>query len=81
MWFIITNKFLNHLLSPFRLKYYNTIHYKFNYKFILILLIPISSTTIDKIEVKLNNLSLIDTPGLLDSGDIINYIENVEKNI
>ena len=34
------------------------------------------STTIDCIEVKVNdNLTLIDTPGLLDSGDIINFID------
>ena len=35
------------------------------------------STTIDSIDVKVNdNLTLIDTPGLLDSGDIINYIDS-----
>ena len=34
------------------------------------------STTIDSIEVIVNdNLTLIDTPGLLDNGDIINYID------
>ena len=34
------------------------------------------STTIDSIEVKVNNdLTLIDTPGLLNDGDIINYID------
>lgn len=41
------------------------------------------STTIDSINVKINdNLTLIDTPGLLDNGDIINYINNNKlKNI
>ena len=34
------------------------------------------STTIDVIEVRINeNLNIIDTPGLLDSGDIINYLD------
>ena len=34
------------------------------------------STTIDSIEVKVNNdLTLIDTPGLLNNGDIINYVD------
>jgi len=34
------------------------------------------STTIDSISVKVNDdLTLIDTPGLLDSGDIINFID------
>ena len=35
------------------------------------------STTIDSIEVRVNDsLTLIDTPGLLDNGDIINYINS-----
>ena len=35
------------------------------------------STTIDSIEIKVNDdLTLIDTPGLLNNGDIINYIDN-----
>lgn len=35
------------------------------------------STTIDSISVKINDtLTLIDTPGLLDNGDIINYIDS-----
>lgn len=35
------------------------------------------STTIDSINVKINDeLTIIDTPGLLDKGDIINYIDN-----
>lgn len=37
------------------------------------------STTIDSIEVKVNDsLTLIDTPGLLDDGDIINYVDSFE---
>ena len=41
------------------------------------------STTIDSIEVKVNDsLTLIDTPGLLDDGNIINYIDgNTLKRI
>ncbi len=35
------------------------------------------STTIDSIEVKINdNLTLIDTPGILDKGDISNFIDS-----
>ena len=35
------------------------------------------NTTIDSIEIKLNDeLTLIDTPGLISSGDIINYIDS-----
>ena len=35
------------------------------------------STTLDALEVKINDdLVLIDTPGLLDKGDIVNYIDN-----
>ena len=35
------------------------------------------NTTIDSIEIKLNDeLTLIDTPGLVNSGDIINYIDS-----
>ena len=38
------------------------------------------STTIDSIEVVVNDdLILIDTPGLLDSGDIIEFIQRIEK--
>ena len=34
------------------------------------------NTTIDSIEIKLNDeLTLVDTPGLVNSGDIINYID------
>ena len=41
------------------------------------------NTTIDSIEIKLNDeLTLIDTPGLVNSGDIINYIDsNLIKKI
>ena len=35
------------------------------------------STTIDSIEVKVNeDLTLIDTPGLVDRGNITNYVDN-----
>ena len=37
----------------------------------------LQSTTIDSITVKVNDeLTLIDTPGLLDDGDIINFIDS-----
>lgn len=36
------------------------------------------STTIDKIEVKLNGMTLIDTPGLLDEGNLTSYLEKKE---
>lgn len=36
------------------------------------------STTIDKIEVKLNEMTLIDTPGLLDEGNLTTYLEKKE---
>lgn len=37
------------------------------------------STTLNTIEIKLNeNLTLIDTPGIIDSGNIINYINEKE---
>ena len=41
------------------------------------------STTIDSIEIKINNdLILIDTPGLIEDGDISNYVDgNVLKRI
>ena len=33
------------------------------------------STTLDKISININNLTIIDTPGLIDEANIINYIE------
>ncbi len=40
---------------------------------------PLPSTTLNSIEIKLDdNLTLIDTPGLLDSKDIINYLSSDE---
>lgn len=39
---------------------------------------PLPSTTLNTIEINLNNLTLIDTPGLLDSGDIVNYVKPEE---
>lgn len=34
------------------------------------------STTLDKIVIKIENLSIIDTPGLVNGNSIINYIDN-----
>jgi len=34
------------------------------------------STTLDKIEISIDNLNIIDTPGLINEGSIINYIDN-----
>ena len=35
-------------------------------------------TTLDKVKIKLNNLTIIDTPGLIDNNNIINYVEKAE---
>lgn len=44
---------------------------------------PMPSTTLDKITIPLNeHLTLIDTPGLVDNGNILNFLESKElKNI
>lgn len=34
------------------------------------------STTLDKIEINIDNLKIIDTPGLINKGSIVNYIDN-----
>lgn len=34
------------------------------------------STTLDTIEIKLNDMTLIDTPGVIDEGNIINYVDS-----
>lgn len=34
------------------------------------------STTLDKIEISIDNLKIIDTPGLINEGSIINFIDN-----
>lgn len=34
------------------------------------------STTLDKVSITLNDLIIIDTPGLIDEGSIVNYIES-----
>ncbi len=39
---------------------------------------PLPSTTLNTIEIKLNDITLIDTPGLLDKGDISNYVSGEE---
>ena len=36
------------------------------------------STTLDIVKIKLNNLTIIDTPGLIDDNNIINYLEKEE---
>ena len=37
---------------------------------------PLPSTTLDKIEIELNdNIKLIDTPGLVDRGNLVSYVE------
>lgn len=36
------------------------------------------STTIDKIELKLNKMTIVDTPGLLDDGNLTTYLEKKE---
>lgn len=37
---------------------------------------PLPSTTLNEIEIQLNNkLTLIDTPGLVDHGNIVNYVD------
>lgn len=39
---------------------------------------PLPSTTLNTIEIKLNDITLIDTPGLLDENDIVNYVSGDE---
>ncbi len=40
---------------------------------------PLPSTTLNKLEIEINNkLTLIDTPGLIDRGNIANYIDEKE---
>ena len=36
---------------------------------------PLPNTTLNTIDIKFNDMILVDTPGLLDDGDIINYID------
>lgn len=54
----------------------NKILYNYSNNNTLITTSSLPSTTIDSINVKVNDdLILIDTPGILDNGDIINYID------
>lgn len=54
----------------------NKIIYNYSDNHTVITTSNLPSTTIDSIEIKVNdNLTLIDTPGLLDNGDIINFID------
>lgn len=34
------------------------------------------STTLDKVSVKLKHITIIDTPGLIDNGNIVNYLDS-----
>lgn len=55
----------------------NKILYNYSENNTVITTSNLPSTTIDSIEVVVNdNLTLIDTPGLLDNGDIIEYIDS-----
>lgn len=55
----------------------NKILYNYSNNNTVITTSNLPSTTIDSIMVSVNDeLTLIDTPGLLDSGDIINYIDS-----
>ena len=55
----------------------NKIIYNYSNNNTIITTSNLPSTTIDSINVKVNdNLILIDTPGLLDEGDIINFIDS-----
>lgn len=43
---------------------------------------PMPSTTLNEIKIRVNNFNLIDTPGLVDNGNILNYVkENKVKKI
>lgn len=54
----------------------NKIIYNYSNENTIITTSNLPSTTIDSISVKVNDdLTLIDTPGLLDDGDIINFID------
>ena len=54
----------------------NRIIYNYSNQSTVITTSNLPSTTIDSISVKVNDdLTLIDTPGLLDDGDIINFID------
>ena len=61
----------------------NKILYNYSNNNTIITTSNLPSTTIDMVEVKVDdNLTLIDTPGLLDNNDIINYIDsNMVKKI
>ena len=55
----------------------NKILYNYSNNDTIITTSNLPSTTIDMVEVKVDdNLTLIDTPGLLDNNDIINYIDS-----
>ena len=55
----------------------NKLLYNYSLNNMVITTSNLPSTTIDSIEVKVNeDLTLIDTPGLLDSNDIVEYIDS-----
>lgn len=39
---------------------------------------PLPSTTLNTIEIKLDDLTLVDTPGIIDNDDIVNYLSGEE---
>ena len=53
----------------------NKLLYNYTDKNINITTSFLPSTTLDTIEIELDDYKLIDTPGLLDDGNIINYID------
>lgn len=54
----------------------NKILYNYSDSNLTITTSPLPSTTLDIIKIKLNdNITLYDTPGILDEGDIINYLD------
>lgn len=57
----------------------NKLLYNYSTNNTIITTSPLPSTTLNSIEIRLNDeLTLIDTPGLLDDGDIINYLNGDE---
>ena len=39
------------------------------------------STTLDKVIIKVNDINLIDTPGLIDNGNIMNYLDDKDLKL
>ena len=53
----------------------NKLLYNYSFNETIITTSNLPSTTLDQIEVKLNGLTIIDTPGLIDNQNIINYLK------